>query len=285
MDKSIVITGVSSGIGNQMAKSFAKKGYFVFGSVRKQKDAESLVAEFPDNYTPLIFDVTDYQAIDQSVAQVKEKLNGQPLTGLINNSGIALSGPLLQTSIEDFKRQFEVNLFGLIKVTQSFLPLLGASFDFTETPGRIINISSAAGQIGFPFLSPYCGSKHAVEGVSESLRRELSHLGIKVILVGPTAIKTSIWEKEGAELPDEIRDGLFGKQATNFIKLFSRSGRNGLLAHQFADKVVTIFEKRNPNVRYTISAHKFSDWIIPRYFPTRMIDKSIAKVLNWKKKK
>lgn len=280
MNKAIVITGVSTGIGFEMAKEFAKKGYHVFGSVRRLEDAGYLMDEFPDNFLPLVFDVTNYEAIDNAASEVKNLLKGEALVGLINNAGIAVSGPLLQLPIDDFKRQFDVNLFGLIKVTQSFLPLLGAIEGFKNDPGRIINISSAAGQIGFPFLGPYCASKHAVEGVSESLRRELLHLGIKVIIIGPTAVKTPIWEKEGVELPNQIRNGIFGRQMVNFLHLFSKSGEKSMPANNFAEKVVSIFEKKNPKVRYAISANKFEEWLIPRFMPSKVVDKNIAKLLN-----
>lgn len=280
MDKAIVITGVSTGIGYDLAKGFAQRGYQVFGSVRRLQDAGELMDEFPDNFLPLIFDVTDYDAIEKAAKEVKKLLKGEPLVGLINNSGIAVSGPVQELSIDDIKRQFEVNLFGLIKVTQSFLPLLGAAEGFDKIPGRIINISSAAGQIGFPFLGPYCASKHAVEGLSESLRRELLHFGIKVIIIGPTAIKTAIWKKEGVELPDRFRGGIFGKQVANFLYVFSKSGERGMPANDFAQIVIAIFEKKNPKVRYAISANKLKEWLMPRYMPSKLVDKNVAKVLN-----
>lgn len=280
MKKAIVITGVSSGIGYEMAKEFAQNGYNVFGSVRNLEDAGFLMDQFPDNFLPLIFDVTNHQAIDNAASEVKDLLKGEPLVGLINNSGIAVTGPLLQLPLEDFRRQFEVNFFGLLKVTQAFLPLLGATENFHGNTGRILNISSAAGQIGFPFMAPYCASKHAVEGLSESLRRELMHLGIKVIIIGPTAIKTPIWDKEAVEVPTETKNGIFGKQVTNFLYLFSKSGEKGMMPEKFAKRVAAIFEKSNPKNRYAISANKFEEWLMPRYMPSEAVDKSIAKVLN-----
>ena len=280
MKRAIVITGVSSGIGYEMAREFAKKGYNVFGSVRKLEDAGPLMDQFPDNFLPLVFDVTDHQAIENAATEVKDLLKGEALVGLINNSGIAVTGPLLQLPLDDFRRQFEVNFFGLIKVTQAFLPMLGAIENFNGKVGRVLNISSAAGQIGFPFMAPYCASKHAVEGLSESLRRELMHLGVKVVLIGPTAIKTSIWEKEGVEVSTEIKNGIFGKQVSNFLYLFSKSGKKGMRPEDFARRVVAIFEKPNPKNRYTISANKFEEWFMPRYMPSEMVDKNVAKALN-----
>ncbi len=280
MKKAIVITGVSSGIGYALANAFARKGYRVFGSVRKPEDAQTLQTQYPDLFEPLVFDVTNHPAIDKEAARVAKLLNGSKLAGLINNAGLAVTGALLELPINDFKRQFEVNVFGLIKVTQAFLPMLGASLHTKGKPGRIINISSAAGQIGFPFMSPYCGSKHAVEGISESLRRELMHLGIKVIIVGPTAIKTPIWDKEGAEVPEESLKGLFGKQINNFIKFFAKSGKRGMPADKFASRVLAIFELNQPNVRYAISANPWTEWRMPRYLPAGMVDNKLQVALN-----
>ncbi len=280
MKKSIVITGVSTGIGHALATAFAQNNYHVFGSVRKLEDAAMLMEEFSDNFQPLVFDVADYSSIEVAATDVKSLLKGEPLVGLINNAGIAVTGPVLELSVEDYKHQFEVNFFGLIKVTQTFLPLLGASKGFNGEPGKIINISSAAGQIGFPFMSPYCASKHAVEGFSESLRRELMHLGIKVVVIGPTAIKTPIWGKEDVGLSGHITNEIFKKQTTNFLRLFSKSGEKGMEPDVFAQKIIAIFQKPNPKARYAISANIFKEWLMPKYLPSKMVDNSIAKTLN-----
>jgi len=280
MNNAIIITGVSTGIGYELAKKFAQKGYQVLGSVRKLEDAGSLMDQYPDNFLPLVFDVTDYAAIDLAAIEVKQLLKGEPLVGLINNAGIAITGTVCDLEMEEYQRQFDVNFFGLIRVTQVFLPLLGAEINFRGKPGRILNISSAAGKIGFPFMSPYCSSKHAVEGFSESLRRELMHLKIEVVVIGPTAIKTPIWDKSDVEVSDEVKKGVFGKQASNFLKLFSKSGNIGMPADIFAQRVFSIFEKKNPKTRYAISANMFKEWLMPRYLPRGLVDKNIAKILN-----
>ncbi len=280
MKNAIIITGVSSGIGYELAKEFAQRGYQVLGSVRKLEDAGLLMDQYPDNFLPLVFDVTDYAAINSAVVEVEQLLKGEPLAGLINNAGIAVTGAVFNLEIEEYKHQFDVNFFGLIKVTQAFLPLLGAKKNFKGKPGKILNITSAAGQIGFPFMSPYCSSKHAVEGFSESLRRELMHLAIKVVVIGPTAIKTPIWGKGDVEIPDKVKNGVFGKQAANFLRLFSKSGDKGMPADAFAQRVFSIFENKNPKTRYAISANMFKEWTMPRYLPSGLVDKSIAKILN-----
>ena len=154
--RSVVITGASTGIGWGCAKVLTAKGLHVFGSVRKQADADRLAADFGAAFTPLIFDVTDAAAVAEAAQQVKARLNGQPLFGLVNNAGIANPGPLLHLDIETFRQQMEVNVTGQLIVTQAFAPLLGAAPDTrTQTPGRICMMSSVGGKVASPFLGPY----------------------------------------------------------------------------------------------------------------------------------
>ena len=193
--KSVVVTGASTGIGWGCVKILIAGGLRVFGSVRKAADAERLRKEFGANFTPLIFDVTDAAAVAAGAQHVDTALAGETLFGLVNNAGIAVPGPLLLVPIEDFKHQIEVNLIGQLIVTQAFAPLLGTDRGRTGAPGRIVMISSVGGKNAMPFLGPYSASKFALEGLSESLRRELMLFGVDVIVVAPGAIATPIWEK------------------------------------------------------------------------------------------
>src|SRR5580704_2060991 len=193
--QSIVVTGVSTGIGWGCVKVLVASGFRVFGSVRKQADAERLTKEFGANFTPLIFAVTDEAAVAASAKQVEAALAGETLSGLVNNAGIAVPGPLLYLKIEDFERQIAVNLTGPLIVTQAFAPLLGMNRSRGQEPGRIVMISSAGGKNGPPFLGSYSASKFGLEGMSESLRRELMMFGIDVIIVAPGAVATPIWDK------------------------------------------------------------------------------------------
>src|SRR6266478_3297954 len=171
------------------------KGFRVFGSVRKQADAERLQAELGERFSPLIFDVTDAAAIAHAAAEVRVALAGGRLWGLVNNAGIAVAGPLLETSPDEFRQQLEVNLVAPMVVIKAFAPLLGTDRTLTGPPGRIVNISSVGGRFAAPFVGLYAASKHGLEGLSESLRRELMLYGIDVIIVGPGAIATPIWDK------------------------------------------------------------------------------------------
>ena len=203
--QSIVITGVSTGIGHATAQVLVRRGFRVFGSVRKASDGEALQQELGERFVPLHFDVTDESAIIAAAAQVRQQLDGQTLAGLVNNAGIAVAGPLLEVSTADYRQQLEVNLVGPFLVTKAFAPLLGADDSLAGKPGRIVNLSSVSGIRAMPFLGPYSASKFGLEGYSEALRRELMLFGIDVVVVGPGPVKTAIWDKA-----DEIDMEQFG---------------------------------------------------------------------------
>jgi short-subunit dehydrogenase len=276
--ENILITGVSTGIGYSCLKAFIKRGDRVFGSVRKTSDAEKLKQEFGDNFIPLIFDVTDQDAIDKSYFEVEKNLNGQGLDCLINNSGIAEGGPILHIDIEKIKKHFDINVIGLFRVTKKFLPLLGARKNHNYNPGRIINITSVAGKISAPMIAPYSGSKHAVEGMSHSLRRELLLYGIKVIIAAPGAVITPIWDKGIDEEPFLNTD--YGESIKLFAKQARKKSQNGFTADKVANDIVKIFESKNPKVRYAIVPGYITNWLIPRLLPHKVIDFAIGKAMK-----
>lgn len=197
-----VVTGVSSGIGLAIAEDLLQNGYQVFGSVRRSTDAEGLVQQWGGAFVPLVFDVTDVKALPAVVAQVEKVLSGRKLAGLVNNAGIGMNGPLLYQPMSEIRQMFEVNVFGTLEVTRAFLPLLsrpGAG----HRPGRIVNISSASGWITAPFMGAYSASKHALEALTQGLRRELKVYGIEVSSIAPGFVRSRIFEKELATKPME----------------------------------------------------------------------------------
>jgi NAD(P)-dependent dehydrogenase (short-subunit alcohol dehydrogenase family) len=198
-NQSVVVTGVSTGIGWGISKILIANGFQVYGSVRRQTDADRLADEFGGAFTPLVMDVTDRESVNRAALQVDEQLGSKTLRGLVNNAGIAINGPLLYLPLEDYRRQLEVNLIAPLSVTQAFAPLLGTDRKRQGNPGRVINISSTGGKIGVPFLGAYVASKHGLEGMSETLRRELMIHGIDVIVVAPGSVVTAIWDKAEAE--------------------------------------------------------------------------------------
>src|ERR1700692_4187260 len=193
--QSVVITGASTGIGWATAKLLLDRGFRGFGSGRKPADADRLRGEFGANFTPLSFDVTDEAAVLAAAREVRAALNGETLTGLVNNAGIAVAGPVLELSADQFRRQMDVNVIGPIIATQAFGPLLGSDPSLKGPRGKIVMMSSVAGKNGNPLSSAYSASKHAIEGLSESLRREMMLFGIDVVIIAPGAVKTPIWGK------------------------------------------------------------------------------------------
>ena len=277
----MVITGVSSGIGYDLAKQFLAHGYRVFGSVREREDAARLKSELSENFTPLLFDVTDYEAIERAVNQVEKEVGDEGIGGLINNAGIAVGGPSLHVDIKAFEYQFQVNVFGLIRCIQLFAPLLGARKDHLSLPGRILNISSVSGKLGMPFVGPYVGSKFAVEGISHTLRRELLLYGIDVIVIGPGPIKTPIWEKSIKMKP------YYGTPYGQILKRFEsglvqKSIERGFTSEYLAQRILKVFEKKKPKTRYTMAPQAWINFYVPRLLPDRVLDRLVKKLMRLK---
>lgn len=275
--KAVLVTGVSSGIGYGMAKEFARCGYQVFGSVRKAEDAERLTKEISSNFTPLVFDVTDLRALHRAAQQVASMVAGRGLAGLINNAGIATSGPLAYQPLDEIRWQFEVNVIAPIAVTQAFLPLLKVRQSPTSKPGRIINISSVGGKIAAPFIGAYAGSKHAIEGISHSLRRELQLHGIDVIVIGPGAVNTPIWDKESAQKTSRYAATEYGKPFQAFQRYFVSIGKAGYSPEAVGRFIRKVFEKQNPKTRYAIVPNPLPNWFLPLVLPDHWLDKLIGR--------
>jgi NAD(P)-dependent dehydrogenase (short-subunit alcohol dehydrogenase family) len=276
-EKSAVVTGVSTGIGRAIVKVLSQRAIHVFGSVRTKKDAASLQAEFGAAVTPLLFDVTDQATIAQAAAKVRVALKGRTLWGLVNNAGVAVFGPLMHVPVEDFQRQLDVNLVGPLRVIQSFLPLLGADRTLSGNPGRIVNIGSIAGKIAGPFLGPYAASKFALEGLSDSLRRELVLYGIDVIVIGPGAVATPIWGKGEQAGPDLYQKTDYYEVLQKMGQAMVRGGKAGLPPERIGETVWVALSTPRPKVRYAVVPRAFTGWIMPRLLPKRMVDRIIAK--------
>jgi NAD(P)-dependent dehydrogenase (short-subunit alcohol dehydrogenase family) len=275
--KTAVVTGVSTGIGRAIAKSLIGAGWRVFGSVRKEKDAADASADLGPNFTPLLFDVTDDAAIRREAEKVEKALGGRTLDALVNNAGVAVAGPVGYLDLEDLKRQMDINVFGPIRVTQAFLPMLGADHSRTGAPGRIVNMSSVAGKIASPFMSPYAMSKHALEALSESLRRELVRHGVDVVIVGPGAIRTPIWAKADDLNIERYRNTEYFDDLARMKGMMQTFGDAGLEAAEVGKLVLQILTAQKPKTRYAILRNKFAMWTLPNLMPKRMVDKAVAK--------
>ena len=278
--KSVVITGASSGIGFTTCSIFLDKGYHVFGSVRTKNDAAKLEGVFSERFVPLIFDVNKKAEIEKSIAVVKAYIGKNNLTALINNAGIAVLGPLEYLNITDFRHQLETNLIGTLNCIQSFLPLLKNEIDDTQPKGRIINISSAlGGKVGYPFYGAYCSSKHALEGLSESLRRELTVHGINVSIVAPGAIQTPIWDKaENVAIEEKYDNTCYTEAFQKMIADMKKLGQNGLKPETVSKKILKAVQDKKPKIRYTFISELTLN--IMYLAPRRLMDKLVTRYLG-----
>ncbi len=279
--KSIVVTGVSTGIGWGCVKVLTAAGFRVFGSVRKQADADRLSSEFGARFMPLIFDVTDEAAVAAGARQVEAALGGETLFGLVNNAGVAVPGPLLELGLEDFTRQLAVNLAGPLIVTQAFAPLLGVDRSRTGPPGRIVMMSSVGGKNAAPFLGPYCASKFGLEGMSESLRRELMIFGVDVVIVAPGAVATPIWDKADAADFAPFAGGAYAPALDTLRRAMVSGGRQGLPPEKIGEAVKTALTASRPKVRYTVTPNPVQN-MMAIALPKRFVDNMIARRLGLK---
>jgi NAD(P)-dependent dehydrogenase (short-subunit alcohol dehydrogenase family) len=269
----VVVTGASTGIGEATALHLRELGFEVRAGVRNEKDAERLRS---GGVTPLRIDVTDAGSIAAAAAEV-----GDSLAGLVNNAGIAVSAPLEFVPIDELRRQLEVNLIGQVAVTQAFLPAL------RRAKGRIVSISSIGGRIALPLAGPYAASKFALEGASDSLRRELRSQGVEVCLVEPGGIKTPIWEKGTAaaeemleRMPPEAGE-LYGG-LTNAIRRETRkiATERGLEPEAVAKVVGRALTARRPRTRYLVGRDAKLRAVVAKYLPDRAFDALVARSLR-----
>lgn len=279
--KNILITGVSTGIGYRTAKLFLEKGFFVLGSVRKQADADRLKKELGEHFHPLLFDVCDQEAIQRAAAEVETLLDGKGLAGLVNNAGYASNGPLQHMEIKELHQQFDVNVYGVLRVVQAFLPLLGAQLPAKYPAGKIVNISSVSGFVTAPFLGAYAMSKYALESMSDALRRELSIYGIDVIILEPGAVTSEIWDK-AKDLDPKFLETDYAPILKNWEKMVGNSERNAVPPIEVAEKVYAAIVQSKPPTRSIIAKKKMVMRLVKYILPDRFIDKQVTK--GWQAK-
>lgn len=278
--KSVVVTGVSTGIGWGATKVLTGKGFHVFGSVRKAADGERLKAEFGEAFTPLLFDVTDEAGVRAGARQVEAALEGRTLAGLVNNAGIAVAGPVLYLDVAEFRQQLEVNLIGVVIATQAFAPLLGAQSPARSDPGRIVNISSVGGKTANPFMSPYNTSKFGLEGLSESLRRELLPFGVDVVVIAPGAVATPIWGKADETDTTRYANTVYAEPLDRLRAYMLQMGEKGLPPELIGRAIHKALTAGSPKVRYTISPSPFQTFMSEKVLSTRALDKVVGKRLG-----
>ena len=262
----ILITGTSSGIGRTTALHLDRLGFTVFGTVRSQQDAEALCAKGSNRLIPIIMDVTDQDSIERAKEQVSQAVGEVGLTGLVNNAAVGFIAPLEFIPLDELRWMFEVNVFGLMAVTQAFLPLL------RQGHGRVVNISSIASFFVAPFHGPYSASKMCVEGLSNALRLELKPHGVQVSVVVCGSIETPIWEKakglsqgvvKDVPLQDmKLYEEHFQRMSANFFKLGENGSQPEAAARQIAYALTANRAKNTYYVGPDANFYKIADKLI-----------------------
>tara|TARA_X000001036_G_scaffold430055_1_gene462167 strand:+ start:614 stop:1489 length:876 start_codon:yes stop_codon:yes gene_type:complete len=283
--RSVLVTGVSTGIGKAIAEELLNNDFFVIGSVRKKEDAKYFEDNYGKNFKKVIFDVTKKKEIETAKKEVEKILseNKSYLCSIVNNSGIALGGPVRYLDVDIFRKQFEVNFFGLIEVTKCFLDLLIENNKY-EMKNKIINIGSISGKRAYPFVAPYTSSKHALEGFSDALRRELLIHNLDVVLIQPGPIKSAIWEKAPSIEDNPFLKTEYEIPLRKFFKGYIQMGMNGLNPQIIGQRVVKILMTNKPKTRYVITPQKIKNYLMPGFLPDRWVDRLTGKMLGLIKK-
>lgn len=266
----VVVTGASTGIGRATAELIAAAGGQVLAGVRSDAAADAIAA---NRVEPVRLDVTDSDQVAALARRVAEDPEGRPLRALVNNAGIAVNAPVETIPLDEWRRQFEVNLFGPVAVTQALLPALVAS------RGRIVNVSSISGLVAGPTYGAYSGSKFALEAVSDALRREVRHLGVEVVVVEPGAIATPIWTKSLTAARD-LADRMTGEQRTRYAPVLAAAHRQarqaasaGVPAEQVARVITGALTARRPRTRYLVGRDAQVSARLVALLPDRVIDR------------
>jgi NAD(P)-dependent dehydrogenase (short-subunit alcohol dehydrogenase family) len=279
--RSVVVTGASTGIGRATALHLAAGGQRVFAGVRKDSDADALTRAATGVLEPLIIDVGEQSSIDAAAKTVDGEVGPDGLSGLVNNAGVAIPGPLEYLPIEDLRRQLEVNVIGQIAVTQAFLPLI------RQAEGRIVNIGSVAGRApSAPLLGPYAASKMAMEALTDSLRVELKPWGIFVSIIEPGNIATRIWEKADSDF-DRLESVMPEEGLRRYAKLLGGGRRIAKMADRRGippEKVARVVERaltaRRPKARYLVGWDAWARAHIEAVLPDRVRDGIVVRVLR-----
>ncbi|HTB60938.1 MAG TPA: SDR family NAD(P)-dependent oxidoreductase [Polyangia bacterium] len=282
--KDVVVTGVSTGIGWGTAKVLLSKGFRVFGSVRKQTDADRLHKELGGGFVPLIMDVTDAEAVHQAALKVGSMLGDRNLVGLVNNAGMVVSGPLLYLKPSEYRRQLEVNTIAPLVVIQAFAPLLGTDKKRLGPSGRIVNITSSVAKVAVPLLGAYSASKFGLEGMTDALRRELMLFGIDVVIIEPGTVNTAMYDKGEKEDLSQFEQTEYWEAVQKFQRWVVNEARtNGLAPERLGEAIHLALSTAKPKARYAVIPQRFRNWTLPRLLPARTLDAVFAKQLGLKK--
>jgi len=256
-----LVTGVSSGIGREIAQLLAQRGARVFGTARNPKSAKPI-----PGVEIVRMDVTDDSSVNEAIQGIVQKAG--PIEVLVNNAGYGLTGALEETTVQEARDQFETNFFGVLRVTNAVLPgMRQAGF------GRIVNISSVVGFIPAPFMGMYAASKHAVEGYTESLDHEVRSFGVRALLIEPAFTKSNI-SHSGKDA--EVRLNEYATNRQRVSQIAKKSIANGDNPHLVAEAVFTALTAKSPRLHYPVGEGiKLSR--LRRFLPASIFDQAIRK--------
>ncbi|MES2802177.1 MAG: SDR family oxidoreductase [Bdellovibrionota bacterium] len=271
--KQVLVTGASGGIGYSLVQALCEKGHRVWAAVRKPEVMQSLQNKYPNLLTIVKLDMTNPSDLDQIFNNINSAFDSSKEFVLVNNAGIAIGSPVESLPMDEWRNLYEVNLFGPIRFIQKFLPLI------RKSKGRIVNVGSISGRIAAPFLAPYSTSKFALRALSDSLRRELIQLGVKVILIEPGPTKTKIWSKSLAhgeqletKMSDEMR-AVYGKQVQSLRSGVESTEKNAIAVEIVIDRMMDAIESKNPKIYYLVGKNICLISLIAKFMPTRILDK------------
>jgi NAD(P)-dependent dehydrogenase (short-subunit alcohol dehydrogenase family) len=277
-----LITGASTGIGRATALRLAGDGWTVLAGVRGEGAGEALrdaAAGARERVQPVTLDVTDAAQIAAAARRVEELApDGAVLDALVNNAGIAVGGPIELLAMDDLTRQFDVNVFGQVAVTQALLPAL------RRAHGRLVFLSSIGGRVATPYIAPYQASKHAIEAFADALRIELISSGVQVALIEPGAVATPIWEKGRAEadrlqIPPEL-EPQYGKIPAAMEKVLEDTARRGVPPEQVAATIAAALGADRMRPRYVIGRDAKAMLALKALLPDRAFDRVVRRALG-----
>ncbi|WP_197379942.1 SDR family oxidoreductase [Mycolicibacterium mengxianglii] len=270
-----VVTGASTGIGAATARELAGRGYHVLAGVRRDRDADAIRGP---GLEPVILDITHPDHIEALAARVHDDSQGRPVRVLVNNAAVQANVPIEVFAIDEWRRMFEVNLFGQIAVTQALLPAL------IRSKGRVVNISSVGGRVAMATYGPYAATKFALEAVSDSLRRELAPFGVEVVVVQPGAVRTEMLGRAIAaagDLPAMTSEQ--GQRYSGLVRAVNNqavsSTNAGLPAEAAAKVIARAVTARRPRTRYSVGREAALVHVV-RFLPDRMLDRILAAALR-----
>jgi NAD(P)-dependent dehydrogenase (short-subunit alcohol dehydrogenase family) len=269
--RAVVVTGAAGGLGFATGSLLVQRGFRVFGTLLESEDSAALERA---GVTPVRLDLRQSASVRDASERIHAQLGDMPLAGLVNNAGIATGGPIELLDLDALREVFEVNVFGLVAVTQAFLPKL------REAKARIINISSVSGVLAAPFLAPYCSSKFAVEAISDSLRRELYPFGVEVVIIEPAVIRTPIWDKALQVDLERYRGTVYEPVIPEALRRLRKNREKGLDPSVVARVIGDALTVADPPIRIPV-ARKRRNHLMARWMPDRFIDRMIARKV-WK---